>query len=125
MIYLLDTHTLIWWLKGAKVVPVAVRTILDQEREDVAISLVTPWEIAIKANLGKLEDIANFQKMVTVYDFTLLSIDLYHIEKVKTLPHHHRDPFDRMLIAQALTEDLTLISNEEVFDAYGVKRVWD
>jgi PIN domain nuclease of toxin-antitoxin system len=125
MIYLLDTHALLWWLEDNKKLPAKSRHIITNDENDIFVSLATGWEIAIKAALGKLEDIGNFQSEIKIEGFALLAISFDHIEKVKTLPHHHRDPFDRMLVAQALTEDLTLLSNETLFDAYGVRRVWD
>jgi PIN domain nuclease of toxin-antitoxin system len=125
MIYLLDTHALIWWLEKDENLSLKAHELIDTGVNNTLVSFVTPWEMAIKAGIGKLHDVGPFQKISDKHSLSLLPINLAHIEKVKTLPHHHRDPFDRMLIAQALAEDLTLISNEAIFDAYGVKRVWE
>jgi PIN domain nuclease of toxin-antitoxin system len=89
------------------------------------LSIVTPWEIAIKVSIGKLPDPGSIPSLIERGDLGVLPVDLEHVARVKSLPLHHRDPFDRMLIAQALAEKLTLVSNEAVFDRYGVKRVWE
>ena len=123
--YLLDTHAFLWWVSIKNALPHETRTIIIKPDSEIFVSFVTGWEIAIKVSVGKLNDPGTIQSLVKRAGFDSLSIDFDHVEIYKALPLHHRDPFDRMLIAQALAENLTLISNETIFDAYGVKRLWD
>lgn len=125
---LLDTHTLLWWVEDVvQLSPEARRQIADP-RNDCFVSLVSAWEMAIKASTGKLELAVSvqryFQEHLAHNDFQLLPIDLDHVTRVETLPPHHRDPFDRLLIAQALCDGLALVSVDAIFDDYAVTRIW-
>jgi len=125
--YLLDTHTLIWSQDNPSKLPTAAKDALTDPAHDRLLSIVTVWEIGIKVALGKL----NLSKPLRVWvktaitDLVLteLPITLDHIERQMGLPVHHRDPFDRLLAAQSLSEGTTLISADTVFDAYSVQRI--
>jgi PIN domain nuclease of toxin-antitoxin system len=124
---LVDTHALLWWSTlDAKLSPKAKRAIASKGN-DVFVSAASAWEIAAKVRLGKLEwpaTAGTVNAYVLEQGFRALPISLEHAERAGQLQITHRDPFDRMLIAQALAEDLWLASNEEFFDAVGVRRYW-
>jgi len=128
MKYLLDTHTLIWFINGdTKLAKKALETI-ELSTARVAVSVVSFWEIAIKVSLGKLELTLPFSEIINkVSDngFETMGVNFDHTLQLAQLPFHHRDPFDRTLIAQTLSEDLIIISKEKIFDEYNVKRIWD
>jgi PIN domain nuclease of toxin-antitoxin system len=124
---LLDTHTLLWWVANDPSLSSAADRVLQDEANEVFVSAVSAWEVTTKARLGKL--IAgplahNFTAEVRRQGFLPLPITLEHGERAGSLPGHHRDPFDRMLIAQAQAEHLVLVSNDAVLDRYGVQRLW-
>ncbi|WP_437628038.1 type II toxin-antitoxin system VapC family toxin [Sorangium sp. So ce1151] len=100
---------------------------LEEPTNELLLSVASPWEIAIKVSLGKLSipgDIETFIKHhMAMNDIELLDIRLRHVARVSDLPFHHRDPFDRLVIAQALVEDIPILSQDSVFDAYGIKRI--
>jgi PIN domain nuclease of toxin-antitoxin system len=125
---LLDTHAFLWWLAGDKALPLLARAAIADEANDVFVSAVTAWEITTKHRLGKLPGAtlaaADVGACVADQGFIELPIRFAHGQAAGTLPGPHRDPFDRMLIAQAALEHLVLVSNEINFDAYGVKRLW-
>ncbi len=125
---LLDTHAFLWWLAGDDSLSAAARTAIADEGNGIFISAASAWEITVKHRIGKLPGVAAIVADIvgTVVDqgFTGLPISLRHGQVAGALPGPHRDPFDRMLIAQAMLENLVLVSNEENFDAYGVARLW-
>ena len=125
---LLDTHTLLWWLAGDGALPAAAREAIADTGNGVFVSAATAWEITTKHRIGKLPGaaaiVADFDSIVAAQGFAGLPITLRHGQVAGGLPGPHRDPFDRMLIAQAMLEDLVLVSNETPFDAYGVRRYW-
>lgn len=125
---LLDTHALLWWLAGDKSLSSAARTAIADADTDVFVSAASAWEITTKYRLGKLPGAALIAADVGAYvadqGFSELPIRLAHGQIAGALPGPHRNPFDRMLIAQAAIERLTIVSNETVFDSYGVKRLW-
>lgn len=115
---LLDTHVLIWFDSGARLSPVATRAIA--EAAEVYVSAVSGWEIAIKAALGKLTTNRTVAEACEEAGILELPILLRHTAALAALPPHHRDPFDRMLIAQAMTEGLTLVTRDRALAAYDV-----
>ena len=125
---LLDTHALLWWLAGDEALPAAARKSIADERIDVFVSAASAWEISTKHRIGKLPGVgaivADLDATIAGQGFVGLPISLRHGQAAGSLPGPHRDPFDRMLIAQAMLEDLVLVSNEQAFDVYGVRRVW-
>ncbi|PKP76848.1 MAG: PIN domain nuclease [Alphaproteobacteria bacterium HGW-Alphaproteobacteria-3] len=126
---LLDTHALIWWvLENPLLSPKASAAIADTAN-DVLVSAASAWEISIKHKIGKLPPEAvvlagDVAKAVASGGFVELPVTMIHGQMAGALDGHHKDPFDRMLIAQALCEELTLVSNETRFDTYGVTRLW-
>ncbi len=125
---LLDTHALLWWLDGDRSLTRRARTAIANEDNVIFVSAASAWEITTKARLGKLPGAdavaADVVGSVASQGFSSLEITMLHAQRAGRLPGSHRDPFDRMLIAQAQLEDLALVSNEAAFDAYGVSRLW-
>ena len=128
MKYLLDTHTLLWFLKGDKKLSDKARRLIDSPRNSKFLSIVSLWEIAIKVSLGKLVLDKPFEKLFPEQLYfnriEVLDITVDSLIKLTTLPFHHRDPFDRLIIAQALVEELPIISADAAFDAYEISREW-
>lgn len=120
MSYLLDTNTLIWVTADSGRLTKACREIVAA-RESLVVSIVSFWEIAIKQSLDKLRIEGDIVAEVRRRSITVLPVELAHVDAVRTLPFHHRDPFDRMLIAQARVEGLTILSSDRRFAAYGVE----
>jgi PIN domain nuclease of toxin-antitoxin system len=125
MAVLLDTHTFLWWCEDAPELSRAARKAISSE--ECLVSLATFWEIAIKVSLGKLKLPAGFDKYVPeqmlANGFTPLEIGFRHLSRCATLEWVHRDPFDRLLVSQAIEEDIAVVSRDEVFEEYGGKRV--
>lgn len=125
---LLDTHTFLWFIDGSPQPSTAARTLIEEADNEVFLSVGSLWEMAIKVSLGKLSLGQPFERLMpaqlSLNSIELLNITISHTAKVITLPFHHRDPFDRLLIAQALVEDIPLVGVDTVFDAYGVRRLW-
>jgi PIN domain nuclease of toxin-antitoxin system len=124
---LLDTQAFLWWANDdARLSPAAREAI--QDAAPGFVSMASCWEMAIKVSVEKLRLPGPLHPFVLeqlrVNDFQLLHVDLDDVVRVSDLPFHHRDPFDRMLAAQALNDDLTVVSSDPVFKKYGVKRVW-
>jgi PIN domain nuclease of toxin-antitoxin system len=124
---LLDTHALLWWLAGDEKLPQSARVAI-RHADLVYASAASAWEIATKARIGKLPEALSlaqdFRDRLDRQSFRALDITVEHAQRAGFLPGPHRDPFDRMLIAQAQAENLILVSNEEIFDQYGVARLW-
>jgi PIN domain nuclease of toxin-antitoxin system len=123
---LLDTHALLWWAIDSGLTSKAKRAIREPESE-VYVSAASAWEIAIKVRIGKLDwpaTAGSVNQYVVGQGFRPLPISLAHAEAAGGLAISHRDPFDRMLMAQAQAEDLWLVSNETLFDQAGVRRLW-
>lgn len=125
---LLDTHTMLWFFWDDPQLSAAAKAIIEDPANRKRVSIASCWEIAIKAGLGKLqlsEPAAGFlNREITRNNFDVLPIGLNHATAVETLPMHHRDPFDRLLVAQCQIEQVPLISVDAIFDAYGVTRLW-
>jgi len=123
---LLDTHTLLWFLNDDPKLPAVVGEQIENA-ETSLVSIVSVWEIAIKINVGKLNLDYSFHDLQGLLDrlqIEILPLTFDDIEQYLNLPLHHRDPFDRILIAQAINHDLTLVSRDEQFDAYAMQRSW-
>ena len=124
---LLDTHAVIWFINANSRLPQHIRELLDDDSNDVYVSIISPWEISIKSRQGKLDlyrSLDEFVRLLQDNGFRFLPVQLNHVYCLDTLEPHHKDPFDRMLIAQAITEDFTIVGCDEVFDLYGVRRLW-
>lgn len=129
MRFLLDTHTLIWAMYGEdNYLPDRVRQILETSDDEIMVSAATAWEISTKFRLGKLPIASvlaqNFISKVTEAGYILLSISSEHALRAGRLPGTYKDPFDRMLAAQAIHEDLILLSNDAQLDQFAVRREW-
>jgi PIN domain nuclease of toxin-antitoxin system len=126
---LLDTQAFLWWVFADERLSPTARALIGDDANECWVSLVSAWEMAIKSSLGKLqisEPVADFFAVECRNNhFRVLEIGLAHIGLVEKLPFYHRDPFDRLLIAQAQTEKLAVVSSDKLFDAYGLHRVWD
>ena len=125
---IIDTHVFLWWVEGDKALPARARAALANPENECLLSMASAWELSIKAVLGKLKLATSVQRYVTEHvaanGFRLLDIQIGHIGRVELLPAHHGDPFDRLLIAQGLAENLPIITADAVFAKYGVKRIW-
>ena len=125
---LLDTHAFFWWCAGSGRLSLPARRAIADESNDVLISAATAWEIATKHRIGRLPDAEALALDITGairgQNFEELPITVEDAAHAGALPGPHRDPFDRMLIAQALARNLVLVSNESLFDRYGIRRLW-
>lgn len=125
---LLDTHALIWWLAGDDALSRRAREAIADEVNDIAISAASAMEIATKFRIGKLPGAAllaqNLEEIIAEQGFGELPISVHHARLAGEMNIAHKDPFDRLLIAQAQVEDLVLVSNEALFDGFAIKRLW-
>ncbi len=125
---LLDTHTLLWFIAGNTSLSKYAQSLIEDVANEKFVSIVSIWETAIKVSIGKMALSAPFDalfpRQLEVNGFELLPVKIEHTSVVATLPFHHRDPFDRLLIAQAIEEKMTLVSVDKVFDDYGATRLW-
>ena len=123
---LIDTHALLWWIRNDRQLSARARRTISES--ECYFSLAGCWETAIKVSLERLgldRPVAQFFKEeLATNGILLLPIEFRHAMRVAQLPFHHRDPFDRLLIAQAIEEDLSLVSADRRFDSYGVERIW-
>lgn len=125
---LLDTHALIWWLAGDEALSSQAREAIADEANSVAVSAASAMEVATKFRIGKLPDAAalaqEFEAIIADQGFVELPISIRHALRAGEMNIAHKDPFDRLLIAQAQSEDMVLVSNEALFDGFAVKRLW-
>ena len=127
MKYLLDTHAVIWYVEDSSELPKKIKDLIDNPENDIYISSVSFWEIAIKVSLGKLDlELAFDEFLATIKsrDFTFLQIEDEYLNRLLGLPFIHRDPFDRLIITSALTENLTIITIDENIKKYNVSCIW-
>ena len=123
MILLLDTHVVLRWLDNPTQLAVEARSAITEPGNDVFVSAVSAWEIAIKRRLGKLDAPSDFETAILICGFRPLPISMAHALATETLPGHHRDPFDRMLVAQAIIEGATLITRDLDIRRYDVPMI--
>ncbi len=127
MRYLIDTHTFLWFIENSPQLSAGAKNLLESD-VDVLLSVASLWEIAIKVSIGKLSLPDAYERFtpqqIAANDIEVLPIKVEHLSVVAALPFHHRDPFDRLIIAQAMVEKIEIISVDGKFDAYPVKRWW-
>jgi len=126
--YLLDSHTLLWYLAGDTTLPISARNEISDAQSNIFVSMASLWEIAIKNSLGKLDlprPFSELEPSLQAEGFELLPIRFDDLKKVAALPFHHGDPFDRLIIAQSLLLDYPVIGRDVLFDSYGVNRFWE
>jgi PIN domain nuclease of toxin-antitoxin system len=125
---LIDTSTFLWFISGNEKLSIDARHYIADLDNQIFISIVSLWEIAIKTSLGKLELLLPFDRLISEHleqnAITILSIEKAHLFKVINLAFHHRDPFDRLIIAQSLTEQLPVITSDAAFSQYPVQLIW-
>ena len=125
---LLDTHAFLWFVAGSSKLSPLARRLIQEPTTQRFMSVVSAWEIAIKMNRGKLKVGSSFDQLIPHQlddnDIVLLPIYVEHLSQVTILPLHHRDPFDRLMIAQSIVENMPIVSKDSAFDAYGVRRLW-
>lgn len=126
MKYLIDTHVFLWWMVTPERLSPAAREVIETESGEIAISTISGWEIAIKSSLGKLKGVplADLPSEIAGFGWTALPLLLHHLPMLAELPFHHRDPFDRVLIAQAIAERLIFVTRDERAQLYGVPTLW-
>jgi PIN domain nuclease of toxin-antitoxin system len=122
--FLVDTHALLWWLDDDPALPPAARAAIADPGNEPLVSAASVWEMAIKRSLGKLRVPDDLPATVLDAGFEWLFVSAAHAWDVRELPLHHRDPFDRLIVAQALRERIGIITRDRHFDAYGVYRIW-
>lgn len=125
---LLDTCTFLWWVADTPELSAKARKAVADPDNACYLSVASCWEMAIKVSLGKLQLAGSIERFIpeqlAANDFRLLPIDFRHAVRVAALPFHHRDPFDRLLAAQAMEESLAIVSPDAAYASYGVKRIW-
>ncbi len=125
---LLDTHALIWWLAGHDKLSRQAHDAIGDAMNEIIVSAASAMEIATKFRIGKLPEAAylarNFREVIADQGFSELGISIRHAMLAGEMSIPHKDPFDRILMAQAMIEDMVLISNEEIFDGFGIRRLW-
>jgi PIN domain nuclease of toxin-antitoxin system len=125
---LLDTHTLIWFFAGDSQLSATARILIEDEDNHKMVSIASIWEMAIKESKGLLNLSVPFEEYIaqrlSLEDFNLLNINLYHLNAIVTMPFHHKDPFDRLLIAQSMVERIPILSKDSAFDVYSINRIW-
>jgi len=127
MQYLLDTHTLLWFLEDDSQLPGKVSNEITNIDNKCYVSIASLWEIAIKINLGKLSIKFSFEKFASFLsdnDIEVLPIAFDHLIQLSSLEQHHKDPFDRIIIAQGMVENLTILTKDQYFPDYPVKTMW-
>jgi PIN domain nuclease of toxin-antitoxin system len=125
---LLDTHAFLWFLLDDPKLRITTRNLIADPNNEINVSPATYWEIAIKITLRKYALPEPFEvfmaRQIVINDFRILPIELKHVAPLTTMPFHHRDPFDRLLIAQAIAEQMPIVSGDSAFDAYPITRLW-
>ena len=129
MTFLLDTHTLLWFLNGDSHLSTKAQALIEDPINERLISIASLWEMAIKVSIGKLEQDISFTNLVPGplknNAINILPIIPAHLDTLASLSYHHRDPFDRLIIAQSIVEQIPIISRDMTFNAYPVERIWE
>ena len=125
---LLDTHTVLWWAADSAALSDEATKVIRNPRNYCFVSIASCWEMAIKVSIGKLRLTVPVERFVTEQiaenGFWQLPIEFRHVCKVESLPFHHRDPFDRLIVAQSSLEKMSVVSADKTLDLYGIKRIW-
>lgn len=125
---LLDTHAFLWFALNDSRLSANAKDCMEDPDSDLLFSPASYWEIAIKISIGKYslpEDFTDFMRdQIDENQLTVLPVSIQHAAAVSSMPFHHRDPFDRLLVAQAIVENVELLSSDEIFDSYPVTRLW-
>lgn len=125
---LLDTHTFLWFVNNEPSLSNTARLLIEDADQQPILSIASVWEMAVKISVEKLQlpkPVETFAvEQLRINSISLMTINLSHIAVIARLPMHHKDPFDRMLIAQSMSEELPIVSADSAFDAYGVQRLW-
>lgn len=125
---LLDTNSFLWFISGSDRLSIDAKNFIADMQNQLVLSAASLWEIAIKISLGKLDLLQPYGQLISQQleenDIAVLPLEIGHLNKVIDLPFHHRDPFDRLIIAQALAEEIPVISSDAVFSQYAVKLIW-
>ena len=124
MRFLLDSNAFLWWRNGSRRLSKRAGSEIRSPDNNILVSIATSWEITIKMVLGKLRFLEDFEEVIQTEGFILLPISYQHLRQLETLPRHHGDPFDRLLIAQALAEGIPIATADCRFAAYGLQIVW-
>jgi PIN domain nuclease of toxin-antitoxin system len=125
---LLDTHTFIWFVTDSPRLSTTAKAFIEDEYNEKLLSIASIWEMAIKHSVGKLSFELPFmvfvEQQMLQNSMSLLNIQLSHLNVIANLPLHHRDPFDRLIIAQAMAEQISVVGTDAVFDSYSIQRLW-
>jgi PIN domain nuclease of toxin-antitoxin system len=131
MIFLIDTHTFLWFVTGSQKLSETAKELIENDNNDIFISIASLWEISIKTAIGKLQILNNYDTVIddlTENEISILPISFTHTVIQNKLPFHHKEPFDRIIVSQAIAEEMNLISCDDIFDMYlkdkQIKRVW-
>lgn len=121
---LIDSHAFLWWSEASSSLGSAAGSAIADPANEALISIAALWELTIKASTGKLTLPADLETMAATLGFSVLPINFVHLRRLGALPRVHRDPFDRMMVAQALAEGIPIATGDRIFAAYGVQIVW-
>ncbi|EDN70767.1 PilT-like protein [Beggiatoa sp. PS] len=131
MTFLIDTHTFLWFITGSLALSETAKELIENDNNDIFISIASLWEISIKMAIGKLQVLESYDTVIndiTENEISILPINFTHTVIQNKLPFHHKDPFDRIIVSQAIAEDMSLISRDDIFDMYlkdkQIKRIW-
>jgi PIN domain nuclease of toxin-antitoxin system len=121
---LLDTNAFLWWRDASPRLPNRVGDQIRDPANEIIVSIVSLWEVVIKRSVGKLQFRENFEEVIKEEEFGLLGINYAHLGALSELPLHHGDPFDRLLIAQSVAENVPIVTDDRIFARYNVKTFW-
>ncbi|ETR69857.1 MAG: PilT protein-like protein, partial [Candidatus Magnetoglobus multicellularis str. Araruama] len=125
---LLDTNSFLWFISGNEKLSIKARNFIEDFENELVLSIASLWEIAIKVSIGKLQLLKHFDilipEKIEENEIEILNLELKHFSTMMKLPFHHRDPFDRIIIAQSITENISVITSDGIFEDYLVKVIW-